>query len=130
MTTDLTARSRSNKAKGRGFERDTANFWMDAGFLWADRKTKRGKRDQGDVTGVEGWTLECKNDKTINLAGAVDEAAIEAANAGTPWFAAIVKRRGKNVRDAYVVMPLWLFVELVKRLLGIAAPCRHCGRAA
>ena len=130
MTADLSARSRSNKAKGRGFERATANFFQAAGFLWADRKTKRGARDPGDVTGIEDWTLECKNEKTINLAGAVDEATIEAANAGTTWFAAIIKRRGKNVRDAYVVMPLWLFIELVKRLLGMTTACRHCGRAA
>ena len=120
-----------NGRKGAGFERAVADFWKDAGFMWADRKSKRGARDEGDVTGVEDWTLELKNERTIQLAAAVDEATIEAANAGTAWFAAIIKRRGKNVRDAYVVMPLWLFVRLVKRLLGMDSPvCRDCGRAA
>lgn len=115
--------------KGPDFERLVANFWKDAGFLWADRKVKTGAADQGDITGIADWTLETKDTKTIDLPGAVDEAMIEAANAGTHWFAAIIKRRRKNVRDAYVVMPLWLFVELVKRLLGMER-CRHCGRVA
>jgi hypothetical protein len=116
--------------KGPRWERLVADLFQAEGFLWADRKTKRGRRDQGDVTGIEDWTLECKDEQTIRLAAGVDEAALEAANAGTPWFAAIIKRRRKNVRDAYVVMPLWLFVRLVKRLLGMEQTCRHCGRAA
>jgi hypothetical protein len=123
--------SNPNGRKGAGFERAVADLFADAGFLWADRKTKRGQRDQGDVTGIEDWTLECKNERTIQLAAAVDEATLEAANAGTSWFAAIIKRRNKNVRDAYVVLPLWLFIRLVKHLLGMDPPvCRDCGRAA
>jgi hypothetical protein len=125
------AQSRANKAKGRAFERAVADLFQEAGFLWSDRKRQRGVRDQGDVTGIEDWTLELKNEKTINLAGLVDEATVEAANAGTTWFAGIQKRRGKHARDAYVVLPLWLFIRLVKHLLGMNPPvCRDCGRAA
>lgn len=123
--------SNPNGRKGAAFERAVADLFQADGFMWADRKPKRGARDAGDVTGIEGWTLELKNEKTIQLAGAVDEATIEAANAGTPWFAAIIKRRNKNVRDAYVVLPLWLFIRLVKQLLGMEPPvCRHCGERA
>jgi hypothetical protein len=111
--------SNPNGARGARYERAVADLFQAAGFMWADRKAKRGPRDRGDVTGIEDWTLECKDWEKINLAGFVDEATIEAANAGTPWFAAIIKRRRKNVRDSYVVMPLWLFIELVKRLLGM-----------
>jgi hypothetical protein len=120
-----------NGRKGATFERDVAELWKAAGFFWADRKVKRGRHDQADITGVEDWALECKNEKTINLAGAIDEATIEAANAGVRWFAAIIKRRRKNVRDAYAVMPLWQLVELVKLLLGMKRePCPHCGKVA
>jgi hypothetical protein len=120
-----------NGDRGARFERAVADLFMAAGFMWADRKVKRGVRDRGDVTGIEDWTLECKDWDRLNFAGFVDEAALEAVNAGTRWFAAIVKRRRKNVRESYVVMPLWLFIDLVKQLLGMEAPvCRHCGNRA
>lgn len=120
-----------NGDRGARYERAVADLWQAAGFLWGDRKPRRGARDQGDITGIEDWTLECKDWEKIDLAGFVDEAAIEAANAGTRWFAAVIKRRRKNVRESYVVMPLWLFINLVKQLLGMEAPvCRHCGNRA
>ncbi len=48
------------------------------------------------------------------MAGAIDEAAKEAANAGAAWYVAILKRRRKPTADAYVVLPLYLFAELVR----------------
>jgi hypothetical protein len=117
--------------KGPRFERLVADYLAGEGFHAADRRIKTGARDKGDITGIPDWTLETKDLKTIDLAGMVTEATVEAANAGTTWFAAIQKRRGKNVRDAYVVLPLWLFARLLKQLLGMDPPvCRDCGRAA
>jgi hypothetical protein len=125
------AQSRANKAKGRAFERAVADLFQEAGFLWSDRKPQRGVRDQGDITGIDGWTLELKDTEPMNFSGLLNEAIVEAANANTPWFAGIQKRRGKHARDAYVVLPLWLFIRLVKHLLGMDPPvCRDCGRAA
>ena len=37
--------------------------------------------------------------------------AREAMNANTDYYAAIVKRRGKNVADSYVVVPLSQWVD-------------------
>jgi hypothetical protein len=117
--------------KGPRFERLVANYLQGEGFLAADRRVKHGSKDKGDVTGIPGWTFELKDLGAINLSQLINEAIIEAANAGTQWFAGIQKRRGKNVRDAYVVMPLWLFARLLKQLLGMEAPvCRHCGNRA
>ena len=79
----------------------------------AERRALNGSQDRGDIGGVTEWTLECKNRKALDLASAVDEAATEGANARTPFFAAIVKRPRKNVREAYAVMPLYEFVALV-----------------
>jgi hypothetical protein len=72
-----------------------------------------GKNDKGDIAGLPGWTLECKAEKQIGLAAYVDEARVEAANAGTRRFAAIVKRRQKGVSEAYVIMPLSQFAEMI-----------------
>ena len=59
------------------------------------------------------WCLEAKNHKSIDLAGFVDQAETEAKNAGAKWFSAIVKRRNRGVKDSYVVMPLWMWTELI-----------------
>lgn len=117
--------------KGPRFERLVADFLVDEGFMAADRKVKTGARDKGDIAGIPDWTIETKDLAKVDLAGLVDEATVEAANARTTWFAGIQKRRRKNVRDAYVVMPLWLFARLLRRLLAIPDPvCEHCGKAA
>jgi hypothetical protein len=103
------------------WSRTVASHLSDAGLLI--------ERTSGPVV-VDGWALTTP-ERTIQLAGAVDEAALEAVNAGTRWFAAIVKRRMKHAREAYVVMPHWQFIEVVKLLLGIKRePCPHCGKAA
>ena len=117
--------------KGPRFERLVADYLQGEGFLAADRRVKTGAKDKGDVTGIPDWTFELKDLATINLSQMVNEAIIEAANAGSTWFAGIQKRRGKNVRDSYVVMPLWLFARLLRRLLSMDPPvCRHCGNRA
>jgi hypothetical protein len=87
--------------------------------LDAQRKPKRGARDESDVH-LAHWALECKNEKTAHWAAYVDEATVEAASAGKPFGAAVVKRRRGTgspgtVETAYVVMSLEIFraAELV-----------------
>jgi len=57
---------------------------------------------------------ELKATRELDVAGAINEAAKEAANAGARWYAAVLKRRRKPTADAYVVLPLHLFAELVR----------------
>jgi hypothetical protein len=73
-----------------------------------------GTRDRGDIAGVLGWTLEAKNAQALDLSGALTEAHFEAQHAGTRWYAAILKRRRRPTGDAYVVMPLHLFADLLR----------------
>lgn len=103
----------TSRRKGTTFETAVVNHLKEQGLAAAERRALSGKNDRGDIAGVPDWTLECKAEKAISLAGYVDEAAIEARNAGTRWYAAIVKRRGKGVSSAYVVMPLQVFVEFL-----------------
>jgi len=95
-----------SKAKGTAFESAVRDFFAAHGFPTCERRTLYGAQDKGDLSGIAGWTFELKNEKTLNIAGAVDEAKKEARNAKTFWFAAIVKRKGKGVAEAYAVMPL------------------------
>lgn len=108
VTTVLMSASRR---KGTAFETAVVRYLQEQGYL-AERRALSGRLDKGDIAGVPGWTLECKAERAIDLAGYMGEAAQEAANAGTDLYAAVVKRRGKSVKDAYVVMPLEIFLRI------------------
>lgn len=102
----------ASKAAGTRFESQAVEFLRGHGFPHAERRAQGGIHDKGDIAGVVGWTLECKATKSIDLAGAVDEARVEAKNAGGGAYAAIVKRRQKGTGEAYVVMPLSVFCQI------------------
>lgn len=110
----------ANKAKGSQWERDLLAYLRNEGYD-AERLRLAGKDDEGDLVLKMGglpFIIEAKNEKSINLAGYVREAEVEARNysrarkQGVPGanFAAIVKARGKGTGEAYVVVPLheWL----------------------
>lgn len=101
----------ASRQKGTAFETAVVRYLQDQGFGAAERRALSGKNDRGDVAGLPGWTLELKAEKAISLASYVDEARTEAVNAGTDLYAAVVKRRGKGVSEAYVVLPLQVFVK-------------------
>lgn len=104
----------ANKAKGSSFERAVADYLIANGFPEADRRYGAGSQfDKGDIVGVPKFVLECKNQAKINLAGFIEEALVEAKNANKPYGAAVIKRRGKNVKDSYVVMTLEQWVDWI-----------------
>lgn len=107
--------SHPSKIKGTRFESEVVAYLNGNGYPLAERRSLKGTLDKGDiVNGPPSFTLELKNEARLNLAGYMAEAEAEAANAGTPYFAAVVKRRGKGAAKAYVVMPLDQFVELTQ----------------
>lgn len=79
-----------------------------------ERRALAGTNDKGDtINGPEGFILECKNEKAITLAQYMKEVEAEKANANEPYGAAVVKARGKNVSQAYVVMTLADYAALM-----------------
>ena len=101
--------------KGPLFESQVVDYLRSHGFPWAERRVQGGSKDRGDVGGVPAVTLEVKNCARLEPAAWVDEAAVEAANAGTEVYAVVAKRRGKgDVGQSYVIMPLSVFVGLVR----------------
>ena len=77
------------------------------------RPALHGKLDKGDLFGLEDFTIQCRDTAKLDFAGAVDDAAEQAANAKTRFFVAIVKRRRKPTAQAYAVMPLFKLAELL-----------------
>lgn len=80
----------------------------------AERRRLAGQADRGDIAGVPGVAIEAKNTRALDLARAVDEATVEAGNAGVGVGVAWIKRRGKpSAADGYVVMAGETFVALL-----------------
>ena len=105
--------SNPSKQKGTFFETLVENYFNERG-LPCERRTLNGNTDKGDIAGVINWTFELKNRKALALGEALDEARVEAKNAGTRWYAAIVKRPRKgSAAEAFAVMPVSLLVDLI-----------------
>jgi hypothetical protein len=102
------------RRKGSAFESAVVRYLAEHGFPDCERRVMGGSRDRGDIAGVSGWVLEAKATRTLDLAGAMTEAKREAVNAGTARYAAVLKRRSHPVSDAYVVLPLHLFADLLR----------------
>lgn len=106
-----------NRPKRTGTEFETAvAAYLKSEGVYAHRNAPSGNQDKGDIT-VPDWdaVIECKATKSMDLAGAVHEALIEAYNAKHRFGIAVIKRRMANASKSYVVMPLDHFVELMQR---------------
>lgn len=99
----------ASKRKGTAFETEVCRYLHDEHGLPVERRALKGTRDCGDVAGLPGFVLELKCCRAMELAVWADEAMKEAANDGAPYYAVVHKRRGKNVSQAYVTMPLEIF---------------------
>lgn len=104
----------ASKRKGTGWESAVVAYLKESGVIHAERRTLNGAKDRGDIAGIPGVVIECKNEKAINLASYVDEAEAERRNDGAAIAAAWIKRRGKaSPGDGYVTLTGERFVRLL-----------------
>jgi Holliday junction resolvase len=111
--------SQYNKTKGSQFETDVMKWLRGKGVL-AERLTKAGAKDEGDIVTViagETYILELKNRATLSLPEFWREAQVEALNYAkarglgeVPLSYVIVKRRNASIDQAWVIQDLaqWL----------------------
>ena len=101
------------KAKGSQWERDVAKYFNERGFPEVERRYGAGATlDKGDINGVKDTVVEAKNWAKIVLATIMDETLVEQKNAKKLFGIAVIKRRNKNVKDAYVMMTLESWIDL------------------
>jgi len=109
------------KKKGTAFESAVVTHILEAGFP-AIRVALKGAADQGDIWVTDGdgdmHVLEAKNRKGYAIAEAVDQAKIEAANAGSVFPVAVLKRNGVgDIGRSFVVLELDDWLALLPRPL-------------
>ena len=103
----------TSKRKGTTWESQVAGYLRDHGQPYAERRALTGNADKGDIAGVPGVMIECKNEKTVTLGAYADEVKVETANAVASIGVAVVKRRNRGPGDSYVVMTLEQFAAMI-----------------
>lgn len=109
-----------SKDKGTAWETAIVVALRSVGFYGAERRTPNGTADRGDITGVPGLVVEAKNCGRTELAQWVDEAQIEAYNAGASYGVVWHHRRGRaRAADGFVTMTGGAFLRLLADAQGI-----------
>ena len=106
-----------SKRKGSQFERDVVKWLITMGYPCAERAYGAGRHDDvGDIDGIDGVVIECKNEIRINIPGYLQELEDEMINADAETGVVLIKKRGtSNISESYAVMPAELWVNLLKQ---------------
>ena len=101
------------KRKGTGLEVRVRDYFRQRGYE-AERLPTEGKNDRGDIQ-VQGvpWVFECKATVGSDLGPTMNEAKKEAVNAGVLNYCVVKHRSRHSVDEAFVIMPLWMFVDVL-----------------
>lgn len=100
------------KAKGTAFETAVVRYLNSRGIP-CERRALQGINDKGDVAGIPGWVLECKNHRSIALASWASEAERERLQASEFYWAVVHKRYRRGTDESYVTIPLSTFADLI-----------------
>ena len=104
----------ASRRKGTAWETAVVKYLQENGAPHAERRALAGGKDRGDIAGIPGVVIECKNEKIISLATYVDETEAERRNAGARIGLAWIKRRGKSSPgDGYVLMTGDMLIRLL-----------------
>ena len=108
--------STPSKRKGSAWELSITKYLIEQGWKHAERRIAGSNLDKGDIYGILGCVIEAKNEKRIDLAGYMKELEVEMQNAKATTGAAVVKKRGTtSVADSYAVMPMHVWIDLLKK---------------
>lgn len=100
--------------RGSSWERQVSD-WLNTLGWKTDRQPRHGRADIGDIAGMPGTVIQCKNWKSFNLAEWVRGMEEQMGNASADMGVVIAKRLGKgSVDDAYAIMPAKLWAQLMK----------------
>lgn len=106
-----------NKTRGTDFERAVRRFLL-SNDIDAYKPAEQGLSDSGDIHGVSPFIVQAKDWANVTSAinAGIDGVQRQKQEAGEPYGAAIVSRRGKSVSGSYVVLTMEDFVDIVREL--------------
>ena len=105
----------ASKQKGTAFENNTVDGFRAAGFYNVERRALHGTNDQGDLAGIPGVVIQCKNDKRHDLSGWLRELYAQMDNANADLGAIVFKKKGTtDPGRQYVLTDAAMFMQLLK----------------
>lgn len=104
---------------GRDYENRVIDFLAGI-YPTMERRRLNGRFDRGDFVNTGHWTLEAKNEKTIQWSKALTEAETEMKHNKTKWCAAVINRRNHGIGKSYVLMTLEQFARILSETEGLA----------
>lgn len=106
-----------NKSRGLAFKQAVALYLIQAGHLsaWPTSPSKVSDhlRTCGDIEGTP-FALSVRTAQSYDFSSLLDEARDLANFHGRRWHAAIHARRGRELSEAFVLLPLSEFAELMR----------------
>lgn len=105
----------ANKAKGDRWERPVLQYLRDWFGRAAIRPRQEGFVDVGDIH-ISPFALQLKDEASHNFSGYLNDAEKQAAAAGEPYGAAVVKRRRYATEKGYVVLSLRTLRLVIARI--------------
>jgi len=106
------------RRKGASYERDVVNWLRGNGYPNAERRIMGMSDDRGDITGVPGVVIECKNQQRIELGSWFTQMQLEQIECQQyeprhVFGVLFIKRRGTvDVGQHYVVMSGYDWADL------------------
>jgi hypothetical protein len=102
-----------SRNKGARFEVAVANWLKTNGVTHAERRGVHTD-DRGDIDGLPGVIIECKNVEQMSLGSWLDQANNARRHIGADLVVVVHKRRGKpDVEQAFFTMPADSWITLM-----------------
>jgi hypothetical protein len=111
--------SNPTTAKGTRWEVSVADYLRAAGFTEAFRLAPGGFLDAGDIGGIRDFAFECRDKNAFELSNNVKDANDRAIKKNCSYGAAVLKKRGDNVENGYVVLDIKTFVRLLQEFYDV-----------
>ena len=109
--------SNPSKQKGTKWETECVELVRRV-YAKAIRSPAWGAEDRGDLHDTGPFTIECKAVKSFNLSQFVEEAKVEAKNAGKRFGVVFLKRPRKSTAQGYAIMEIGDFIDLMEIVEG------------
>jgi len=104
----------ASKRKGDAWEVACVKALKEAGFSQVSRLRQNGRKDVGDLGGLEWFGLECKDDNSLSAVKMVEQADREAVHAMKPFGVVLRKSPRRPADEMVVMMSFATFVRLNK----------------
>jgi hypothetical protein len=113
-------------ALGTAHESAIVTWLRENGWPHADRRVKKGSKDEGDIrladgvpVTIEAKTYKAKTSDPLHLAQWLRELADEIENSGSETGAVFAKRRGTtDVGEYFAILTVRQYMDLITRLYG------------